>query len=425
VNPPNPSPLVNPQRPCCRFCGADLRFELIDLGASPPSNAYLEPETLSQPEIHYPLRVLVCDECWLAQTADIIDHQELFSKDYAYFSSYSSSWVEHARVYVDRVIKRFELGPESMVAEIAANDGYLLQHFLARKIPCYGVEPTAGTAAAARARGLTIYEDFFGRATAKRLLRERGPADLMVANNVLAHVPDINDFVAGFAQLLKPDGVVTFEFPHLHNLIRQDLFDTIYHEHFSYPSLTALLNIFPPNGLDIFDVETTLAHGGSLRVFAQRQDVCARKKEDSVELIRRQEEKAGMKTVAFYQGLQLRADLIKDDLLEFLIKCKRDKKSVVAYGAAAKGNTLFNYAGIKTDLVPCVYDAAPSKQGRYLPGSRIPILPAAEFKAVTPDYVLLLPWNLLDEIIPAYPHIHAAGGAWVTAVPRLTIHPRP
>lgn len=423
MNVPTPSYLVNPHHLCCRFCGADLRFELINLGAAPPSNAYLDSKALSLAETHYPLRVLVCNECWLAQTADIIGHEELFSKDYAYFSSCSASWVEHARVYVNHVIKRFNLGPGSLAVEIAANDGYLLQHFLAEKVPCYGVEPTASTAAAARARGLTIYEDFFGRATAKRFLRERGPADLMVGNNVLAHVPDINDFVEGFAELLKPDGVVTFEFPHLHNLIKQDHFDSIYHEHFSYLSLTSLLNIFPPNRLDIFDVETLSTHGGSLRVYAQRMDTRARKREPSVERIRQEEEAAGMKTVEFYHNLQLRADVIKYDLLEFLIKCKREKKTVVGYGAAAKGNTLLNYAGIKPDLLPCVYDASPLKQGRYLPGSRIPILPASKFREITPDYVLITPWNLLDEIVSTYPHIHAAGGSWVTAIPRLTIHP--
>jgi hypothetical protein len=254
-------------------------------------------------------------------------------------------------------------------------------------------------------------------------LRERGPADLMVANNVLAHVPDINDFVAGFAQLLKPHGVATFEFPHLYKMVAQNHFDSIYHEHFSYLSLTALLNIFPPNGLDIFDVESLATHGGSLRVYAQRVDVRARSKEPAVDALRQKEEAAGMKTVAYYQDMQKRAEQIKYDLLEFFIKCKREKKSVVAYGAAAKGNTLLNYAGIKPDLLPCVYDLAPSKHGKFLPGSRIPILPAEEFKAITPDYVLVPPWNLLDEIISSYPHIHAAGGSWVTVIPRLTFHP--
>jgi hypothetical protein len=271
---------------------------------------------------------------------------------------------------------------------------------------------------------LTIYEDFFGRATAKRLLRERGPADLMIANNVLAHVPDINDFVEGFAELLKPGGVVTFEFPHLHDLIKKDYIDSIYHEHFSYLSLTSLLHIFPPGGLEIFDVEMLPTHGGSMRVYAQRVDARARKKEPAVERIRQEEETAGLKTVEFYQNLQHRANAIKYDLLEFLIKCKRENKSIAAYGAAAKGNTLLNYAGIKPDLLPCVYDAAPSKQGRFLPGSHIPILAAAEFKKTAPDYVLILPWNLLDEIISTYPHIHEAGGVWVTAIPRITLHRR-
>jgi SAM-dependent methyltransferase len=422
VKVPNPPHLVNPNHLCCRFCGTELRYEFINLGAAPPSNAYLEAKALSEAETYYPLRVLICNECWLAQTADIIGHEELFSKDYAYFSSCSASWVEHARVYSEDMIKRFGLGHDSLVVEIAANDGYLLQHFLHAKIPCYGVEPTASTAAAARARGLKIYPDFFGRAVAKRLLRQRGPADLMVGNNVLAHVPDINDFLDGFAELLKPDGVVTFEFTHLQKLIEMDQFDSIYHEHFSYLSLTALLNIFPPNGLDIFDVEELSTHGGSLRVYAQRVDKGTRKKEPSIEKIRRKEEAVGMTKVEFYQNSQLRADAIKYALLEFLIKCKREGKSIVGYGAAAKGNTLLNYAGVKPDLLPCVYDASPLKQGRYLPGSRIPILPASEFTQVKPDYVLVTPWNLFDEIVSTYPHIRQDGGKWVTAIPRLKVH---
>jgi SAM-dependent methyltransferase len=419
---PNLSRPVRSTPFCCRFCGTRLRFELINLGAAPPSNAYLEEAALSESEVYYPLRVLICDECWLAQTADIVGHEELFSKDYAYFSSCSASWVEHARLYVESAVDRFKLGPQSLVVEIAANDGYLLQHFQPKKIPCYGVEPTASTAAAARERGLTIYPDFFSRAVARRLLRERGPVDLMIGNNVLAHVPDINDFIEGFAELLKPDGVVTFEFPSLQKLIESDYFDSIYHEHFSYLSLTALLNIFPPHGLDIFDVDEIPTHGGSLRVYAQRIDSRTRKTEPSVEALRKSEEAAGLKTVAFYQTAQVRADIIKYDLLEFLIKCKRERKTVVGYGAAAKGNTLFNYAGIKSDLLPCVYDASPMKKGKYLPGSRIPILSAPEFKDITPDYVLVPPWNLLKEIVSSYPHIEAAGGTWVTAVPRLTIH---
>jgi SAM-dependent methyltransferase len=334
VNAPPPPHLIHPNHLSCRFCGTDLQLELINLGAAPPSNAYLNADQLTHSETHYPLRVLVCTECWLAQTADIVGHEELFSKDYAYFSSFSASWVEHARLYVNHVIKRFNLGTNSLAVEIAANDGYLLQHFLTQKIPCYGVEPTDSTAAAARARGLVIYDDFFGRAAAKRLLRERGPADLMVANNVVAHVPDINDFVEGFAGLLKPEGVVTFEFPHLYNLIKHDYFDSIYHEHFSYLSLTSLLNIFPPNGLEIFDVEMLSTHGGSMRVYAQRADTRARPKEPAVEIIRQEEEEAGMKTSKFYANFQLRVDAIKNALLEFLIRCNREDKTVVAYGAA-------------------------------------------------------------------------------------------
>ena len=409
----------------CRHCGSPLSLDLIDLGFAPPSNAYLTAKALREPEIYYPLRVLVCQECWLTQTEDFVGHDQLFTNDYAYFSSYSVTWVEHARLYVEAMIARFGLNAQSLVVEIAANDGYLLQHVSKRGIPNYGIEPTNSTAEVARSKGLHIVEEFFSRATARRMLREKGPTDLMIANNVLPHVPDINDFVAGFVIMLKATGVATFEFPHFYNLVRFNQFDTIYHEHYSYSSLSSVVTIFNSNGLEVFDVEEIKPHGGSLRVYAQRKDSRPYPISPRVQAVLNKEEKAGMKTVNFYKDFQAAAKKATLDLLLFLIECNRAGKTIVAYGAAAKGNTILNYAGVKPNLLPRVYDAAPSKAGKYLPGSHIPVLHASEFVKESPDYVLITPWNLVDEIISTYPHIHAAGGSWVTAIPSLKIHPPP
>jgi len=406
----------------CRHCGGDLNLELIDLGFAPPSNAYLAAKDLKKPEIHYPLRVLVCQGCWLTQTEDFVGHDQLFTSDYAYFSSCSVTWVEHARIYVDAIVDRLGLNARSLVVEIAANDGYLLQFVSRKGIPNYGIEPTRSTAEVARAKGLSIVEEFFSRATARRMLREKGPTDLMIANNVLPHVPDINDFVAGFVIMLKETGVATFEFPHLYNLVRFNQFDTIYHEHYSYPCLSALVTIFGSNGLEIFDVEEIPTHGGSLRVYAQRQDSRPYPVSPRVQAILDKEEKAGMKTVEFYKKFQDTARKVTDDLLLFLIECNRAGKTIVGYGAAAKGNTLLNYAGVKPHLLPRVYDAAPSKAGKYLPASHIPILPASEFIKESTDYVLILPWNISEEIIGLYPSVRQRGGRWVTAIPSLKVH---
>jgi C-methyltransferase C-terminal domain/Putative zinc binding domain/Methyltransferase domain len=407
----------------CRHCGSALKLELIDLGFAPPSNAYLKAAQLREPERHYPLRVLVCEECWLTQTEDFLGHEQLFSSEYAYFSSCSSSWVEHARVYVADMQSRLNLGSKSLVVEIAANDGYLLQHVAARQIPCYGIEPTTSTATAARQQhGLDIVEEFFSRATAQRLLRERGPVDLMVANNVLAHVPDINDFVAGFVILLKETGVATFEFPHLLNLVKGLQFDTIYHEHFSYPSLGSVIKVFATNGLKVFDVEEIPTHGGSLRVYAQRSDNRTHPIQSRVTQLLDKEIAAGMQSRGFYESFQALADQVTFDLVSFLIKCREEKKSVIAYGAAAKGNTLLNYAGIKPNLLRCVYDAAAAKAGSFLPGSHIPIHPSSDFLRNQSDYVLILPWNLTDEIIDLYPQVEERGGRWITAIPHLKVH---
>lgn len=403
----------------CRHCKAELTIDLIDLGAAPASNAYLTRENLSAPERYYPLRVRVCPSCWLAQTEDYTEADQLFDADYAYYSSFSSSWVEHARRYVGDMIARYNLGPESLVAEVAANDGYLLRHVGAAGIPCYGIEPTAGTAAAARALGIDIVQDFFGARLANALVSAGRSVDLVAANNVLAHVPDINDFAAGFARLLKPAGVATFEFPHLLNLVEQAQFDTIYHEHYSYLSLLAVERIFGVAGLAVFDVEELSTHGGSLRVHAQRADTGRRPVAPPVLRLRAREAKAAMNQPHFYVGFQARAEQIRDELLEFLIRAKRRGERVVAYGAAAKGNTLLNFAGVRPDLIGFVVDRNPAKQGKFLPGSRIPVVDEGRLRAERPDWVLILPWNLRNEIEAQLDYVRAWGGRFVTAIPEV------
>ncbi|HEX7776987.1 MAG TPA: class I SAM-dependent methyltransferase [Parvibaculum sp.] len=402
----------------CRHCGAPLSLPFIDLGSAPPSNAYLTAETLKSPETWYPLRVLVCTSCWLVQTEDHAGREELFAHDYAYFSSTSSSWLAHAKSYVDAMAKRFGLAGGSMVAEVAANDGYLLQYVQALGIPCYGVEPTASTATAARAKGIPIVEKFFGRDLALELTAAGRQADLTAANNVLAHVPDINDFVSGFAVLLKPAGVATFEFPHLMRLVSECQFDTIYHEHYSYLSLTAVDRIFRANGLSVFDVEEHPTHGGSLRVFAQKTGGPHTQSAHVGELLAR-EQTAGISTPAFYASLQRRAEKVKDDLVAFLIEAKRRGRKVGAYGAAAKGNTLLNFAGIKPDLLPYVVDRAAAKQGKFMPGSRIPIVSEAHLQADRPDFILILPWNIQEEVRRQLGYVRDWGGSFVTAVPDI------
>ena len=403
----------------CRHCGHAVTLPFIDLGTAPPSNAYLTQTELSEPEKWYPLRLFACTHCWLVQTEEHSSRSELFSGDYAYFSSYSTSWLQHAETYVAEMVDRFALGPNAHVVEIAANDGYLLQYVKARGIPCLGVEPTAGTAAAARLKGIAVVEQFFGASLADRLAREGKAADLMVANNVLAHVPDINDFVSGFARLLKPQGCATFEFPHLLRLAEHCQFDTIYHEHYSYLSLTAVKTIFEAHGLDVFDVRELDTHGGSLRVFAQRRGEGARSATATVAALLASEEMAGVGTEAFYCGFEPRANAIKYDVIEFLIDARRRGKKVAAYGAAAKGNTLLNYAGIRSDLLPWVVDRNPAKQGKFLPGSRIPIVDETRIKKERPDYILILPWNLRAEVVEQLAYAREWGAQFVTAVPRL------
>jgi len=403
----------------CRHCHTPLTTSFIDLGSAPPSNAYLGIADLKKPEKWYPLNILVCENCWLVQTEDYADADELFSEDYAYFSSFSKSWLTHAENFVDKMQARFGLTAESHIVEVASNDGYLLQYVQKRDIPCLGIEPTKSTAAAAREKGIDTLEEFFGVALAERLVADGKQADLTAANNVLAHVPDINDFVRGFALLLKPTGVASFEFPHLMQLVTHGQFDTIYHEHYSYLSLTAVSHIFAANGLMVFDVEELPTHGGSLRVYACRADSVAHQVQDSVDALLTREKAAGMLTAGYYTGFQDKADKIKNDFLEFLLSAKRSGKTVAAYGAAAKGNTLLNYAGVRPDLLPFVVDMNPAKQHKFLPGSRIPILSPAAIEELKPDYVIILPWNLRTEISEQLAYIRDWNGKFVTAVPEL------
>lgn len=404
----------------CRHCSTPLQHVFVDLATAPPSNAYLSKADLQKPERYYPLRVLVCDVCWLVQTEDYASAEELFVEDYAYFSSTSTTWLQHSKSYVDTVAARFGLGPSACVVEVAANDGYLLQFVRERGIPCYGIEPTHQTALAARAKGIEIVEEFFGVPLATRLRGEGRQADLTAANNVLAHVPDINDFVQGFATLLKPDGVATFEFPHLLRLVGARQFDTIYHEHYSYLSLTAVDRIFSANGLKVFDVEELPTHGGSLRIFAQRKESTAHAVSGAVGAMLQREQATGVTTLPYYQGFQAKTDAIKDAFVAYLLQAKSAGLKVAAYGAAAKGNTLLNYAGVHQDLLAYVADRATSKQGKYLPGSRIPIVDESYLRENRPDRVVILPWNLREEVTQQLSYIREWGGRFVCAIPELT-----
>ena len=407
----------------CRHCASELELQLVDLGSAPPSNAYLTESALKAPEKWFPLRVLVCQHCWLVQTEDFADAHELFGAEYAYFSGFSNSWLAHCERYAIDMIAALGLGADSHVVEVAANDGCLLQNFVARGIPCTGIEPTASAAAAARARGIDVVEEFFGTRLAHELCEQGRQADLMTANNVLAHVPDINDFVAGFALLLKPDGVATFEFPHLVNLVAQNQFDTIYHEHFSYLSFTAATTILGAAGLDVFDLRVLPTHGGSLRVFAQRGDAGRRPRNARVQEILRMEGDAGVTTAGYYAGFQAKAEKVKDDLVAFLIDAKRQGLKMAGYGAAAKGNTLLNFAGVRPDLLPYIVDRNPVKQQKYLPGSRIPVVSEDALYAAKPDLILILPWNLKAEIEQQLSFVKAWGARLVTVIPSLEVEP--
>lgn len=406
----------------CRHCHTECSLTLIDLGSAPPSNAYLTRLSLRKPEKWFPLKILVCEACWLVQAEAYSGADELFNDEYAYFSSFSSHWLEHSRRYVQEMIQRFSLNESSHVVEIASNDGYLLQYFKERKIPCLGIEPTSSTASAARQKGIETIEEFFTPDFAVSLCGQGKQADLMVANNVLAHVPDINDFVSGLATLLKPGGVATFEFPHLMQLLDYKQFDTIYHEHFSYLSFTTVDAVFKANGLSIFDVQELGTHGGSLRVFAQRTDTGREPISNSVSELMTREVAAGMRKAERYQGFQEQANKVKNDFLRFLLEAKKNGCKVGGYGAAAKGNTLLNFAGVRPDLLPYIVDRNPTKQSKFMPGSRIPIVNEEEIKQQKPEYIIILPWNIKDEIMEQLAYVRDWGGKFVTVVPELRIH---
>ncbi len=404
----------------CRHCASQGNLSFVDLGFAPLSNAYLTAEQLNQPEKYYPLRVLVCESCWLVQTEDFASADELFSKDYAYFSSVSAGWLAHAKAYCDEITKRLSLTSKSLVIELACNDGYLLKNFVAAKIPCLGIEPTASTAAAAEALGIPVLREFFGGKLACELASQGKKADLIIGNNVYAHIPDINDFTRGLAAALKTGGTVTLEFPHLLQLIRNAQFDTIYHEHFSYFSLYTVARIFAANGLRVFDIDELPTHGGSLRVYGCHDDD-NKPDTDRVASMLERERLAGLRNVEVYEKFQAVADRVKNDLLDFLIQEKRNGRTVVGYGAAAKGNTLLNYAGVKPDLLPFICDAAPSKQGKFMPGSHIPIVAPDNLTKQRVDSILILPWNIADEAIQQTSKSCAANVQYVTAVPELRV----
>jgi len=404
----------------CRHCGTPLELTVLDLGSAPPSNAYLAADDLSCPEVHYPLKIKVCDRCWLVQTEDCARADELFVPDYSYFSSTSAGWLEHASLYAERMRGELGLDDASLVIEIGSNDGYLLRNFRAAGIPCLGIEPTEKTADAAEMLGIPVLREFFGEAVGKRLADRGEQADLIVGNNVFAHVPDINDFARGLCAMLKPSGTITLEFPHLKRLIQDALFDTVYHEHYSYLSLFTTVRVLETAGLRIWHVEELPTHGGSLRVFGCHE-TDSRRASAAVSGMLEEERNQGLQTVAAFQAFQARADRIKNDLLMFLIEQKRAGRSVAAYGAAAKGNTLLNYAGIRVDLLPYVCDAAAAKQGKFLPGSRIPILAPSTLIERAPDFVLILPWNIADEVRKQNVALEERGTRFVTAVPKLEI----
>ena len=408
--------------PLCRFCGAPLTLSLVDLGVTPLANSYLAPAHLARPEPQFPLHARVCWNCRLVQVEAAATPAEIFGH-YAYFSSYAASWVEHARRFTEMARERWGLGSASKVVEVASNDGYLLRHFVAAGVPVLGVEPAANVAESARAIGVDTDVSFFGLATARRLKAAGHAADLVVGNNVFAHVPDLNDFVAGLACLLKPDGVVSLEFPHLLKLIAEVQFDTIYHEHFSYLSLLTTERILAAHGLRVFDTAELPTHGGSLRVMACHAASAVHPEGPGLPKVRRDEIAAGLDRDAGYQGFAPRVEAVRAGLLAFLREAREQGKRVAAYGAAAKGNTLLNYCGVGADLVACVVDRNPHKQGCFMPGSRIPILDPSRLAELRPDYVLILPWNLKDEITTQMAELSGWGGRFVIAVPALTVLP--
>jgi hypothetical protein len=403
----------------CRHCQNKLKHIFLDLGFAPPSNNYLNKNDLQAPEKTFPLRLYVCDGCWLVQTEDYSRANELFSRDYAYFSSTSKSWLEHSARYAERISKYLSLNKDSFVIEIASNDGYLLKNFVEARVPCLGIEPTDSTADAAEKIGVPVLRKFFGVEVAKELAASDKKADLICGNNVYAHVPDINDFTEGLKVILKEGGVVNLEFPHLMRLIENNQFDTVYHEHYSYLSLGTVEKIFSSVGLRVFNVEKISTHGGSLRIYGCHAED-ERPTTNAVMELLEQEKKFGLKSLNVYQSFQDKANKVKDDFLFFLIEQKRLGKSIAGYGAAAKGNTLMNYAGLKNDLISFVCDAAQSKQNKYMPGSHLPILHPSELSKRKPDWVVIFPWNISNEV-REQENVAQWGGRFVVAVPELRI----
>jgi SAM-dependent methyltransferase len=404
----------------CRFCANELKYTFVDLGVTPLANSYLKEDNLDSAEPFFSLHVRVCEKCFLVQLPELALAEKIFS-DYLYFSSYSGTWLEHSRNYCLEVIERFNLNENSRVIEVGGNDGYLLQYFKERNISILNVEPAANIAEIAVLKGIPTLVKFFSAATAQKLVGEGNQPDLVVANNVLAHVPDINDFVKGFAILLKPEGVATFEFPHLFNLIEQNQFDTIYHEHFSYLSLTTVERIFAAHGLTVFDVEELPTHGGSLRVFAQKTETGKYEIGENVERIKTLEVSHGLTDVKRLTHFDEQVKRTKWDLVKKLIEIKNEGKTIVAYGAAAKGNTLLNYCGIKTDFIDYVCDANPNKQNCFLPGTRVPVAAPEKIMETKPDYVLILPWNIAGEIIEKYDFIRDWKAKFIVPIPTVQI----
>ncbi len=405
----------------CRFCYTELNHVFIDLVNSPPSNSYLNIEQLNEPEIFYPLKVFICEKCFLVQVDEYKKSSEIFSKEYMYFSSFSSSWLEHCKKYTDMMIERFGISEKSKVVEIASNDGYLLQYFKNKNIPVLGIEPSSSTAKIAIEKGIETIEEFFTVSLADYLVSSNIRADLIVGNNVLAHVPQINDFVAALKILLKDNGIITMEFPHLLNLVEQIQFDTIYHEHYSYVSFIAVNQIFNMHGLVIFDVDELDTHGGSLRIYAKHFEDKTKSISSNVQQLVDKEILKGMNKIDYYISFQEKANEVKYNLLNFLIQQKKNNKKVAAYGAAAKGNTLLNYCGIKKDLISFVVDKSPYKQNKFLPGSHIPVKNEKSIKEEKPEYIIILPWNLKDEIMKQLEYVRDWDAKFVIPLPDLVI----
>ncbi len=405
----------------CRFCKNQLEHTVIDLGMSPLCQKHIKPENLNDMEKYFPLHAYICETCWLMQLEEFATPDEIFADEYAYFSSYSESWLEHARKYTEQMTKRFNLNANSLVAEIASNDGYLLQWFVQKGIPVLGIDPAANVAKAARKKGVKTEVEFFGKKTASKLIQKYGKADLLLGNNVLAHVPDINDFVAGTKKMLNPNGVITMEFPHLQRLIEGNQFDTIYHEHFSYLSFVSVNRIFAHHGIKLFDVEELPTHGGSLRIFGKHAEDTSKKVTINVARLLKREVDLGFESLDFYSRFEEKVKETKRKILDFLIQAKRNGKTIVGYGAPGKGNTLLNYCGIRTDFIDYTVDMSPHKQGNFLPGTHIPILHPDIIKETKPDYVFILPWNLKEEIMEQHKYVREWGGKFVVPIPELVI----